>query len=201
MPPAHSPPAPAALLTQRCSWPWERCLETLGYPWAAAASGPGRPEWSRRSSGPSSSQPLRGSGSPWVTRTAQLGHSRKKGLGAGGRTAPRPPACHRRRLRTRDHGLLSSRERARQCALEPPGREAVAAPARVDQAGARVPIPATWSVPGFRLLRSATLGCRTCHGPSVLVLTRESQSFPTPTATHHTTPHQRAVLLGKQKAN
>lgn len=71
-----APPAPAALLTQRCSWPWERRLETLGYPWAAAASGPGRPDWSRRSRGPSSPQPLRGSGSPWSLGT-QPGHSRR----------------------------------------------------------------------------------------------------------------------------
>lgn len=119
-----APPAPAALLTQRCSWPWERRLETLGYPWAAAASGPGRPDWSRRSRGPSSPQLLRGSGSPW-SLGAQPGHSRRvpgaSCRGAGGRAAPRPPACHCRRPSTRDRGRRSSGERAWQCAPEPPG--------------------------------------------------------------------------------
>lgn len=80
--PACCPPAPAALLTQQCSWSWERRRETLGSPWAAAASGPGRPGWSRGEPRPEL---------PAAATKVWTPVGRPRPLpGAGGRTAPRP---------------------------------------------------------------------------------------------------------------
>lgn len=81
-PPARCPPVPAALLTQQCSWPWGRRRETLGSPWAAAASGPGRPGWSRGEPRPEL---------PAAAKKVRTPVGRPRPLpGASGRAAPRP---------------------------------------------------------------------------------------------------------------
>lgn len=134
-------------------------------------------------------------GRPQLSR-ATLGGSPALAASSRWQSSAAPPACRRRRPSTRDRGRPSSRERARQCAPEPPESEVVAAPVRVDQAGARVPIPATWCVPASGW-SSATLGRGTCHSSGFLVLTHESRFF---TPNPHTPP-QRAALLRKQKPN
>lgn len=155
-PPARCPPAPAALLTQQCSWPWARRLETLGSPWAAAASGPERPGWSWGSRGPELP------GAATKVRTP-VGRPRPL-LEADGRAAPRPLPATAGAL-----GLAitdsQAPESAPGSALRSHRDKRLWRPRRAwTRRGRAFAAPSVLGSASF-----ATLGHGTCQGPGVLV--------------------------------